>query len=172
MKLIRISSAFVRHTLFGWTMTPRDIMLQWPGPAGPAAWCLMTWEVSSSCSQAAADPGLAVTSRRLDSGNCGEMWRNNRIRPRPDCVPWNTRVANNIFLFYCSILIKRKTPGIKCWPLATCSKLPHSPSQPSSATSHDDHMLHVQFCSIHSWHDSWLRCWSGLGRVSRPAPGM
>ena len=37
---------------------------------------------------------------------------------------------------------------------------------------HDDQMLHVQFCSIHSWHDSWLRCWSGLSRVSRPGPGM
>ena len=58
------------------------------------------WEVSHQSSQAAADPGLAVTSSRLDSGNCEEMWRNN---PTPDSGPWDTRVANNTS--FCTILI-------------------------------------------------------------------
>ena len=64
--------------------------------------------------------------------------------------------------------------------MTTCLKLPH-PTQSittfiSAATNiqtlHDNQMLHVQFCSIHPRHDSWLRCWSGLSRVSRPGPGM
>ena len=167
MKLIRISSAFVRHTLFGLTMTPRDTMLQWPGPAGPDAWCLMTWEVSSSCSQAAADPGCHNPPPGL-----GELRPNVKKQSNP--FPVHEIPVSQIIFFFLLLLFniidKEKKSRDKM--LTTCSKLPHSEPQPSSAARHDDHMLHVQFCSNHSWHDSWLRWWSGLGRVSLPAPGM
>ena len=121
MKLIRISSAFVSHILFGWTMS-----LPWHNAAVTRPACLMS--LMSPPRVPRLQLTLAVTSRRLDSGNCGEMWRNNPIRHWTLVCEIPVSQINNTFVLLSSFSFNNDEDAedcIKCGPLDTLLKSSH-----------------------------------------------
>ena len=104
----------------------RDIMLQWPGLHVSCLWCLMCGKSPPRVPRLQLT--LAVTSRRLDSGNCGEMWRNNPIRHWTLVCEIPVSQINNTFVLLSSFSFNNDEDAedcIKCGPLDTLLKSSH-----------------------------------------------